>query len=41
MIGPAVDAFTRHGAFVVGADTAERADEMVDQLRGGLRFEVE
>jgi hypothetical protein len=39
-IEPVTDAFGRHGAFVVGADTPERADRLITELRETLRFEV-
>jgi phosphoribosylaminoimidazole carboxylase (NCAIR synthetase) len=38
-IAPVVDAFGRHGAFVVGAASAEEADRTVRELTATLRFE--
>ncbi|MEV4754553.1 ATP-grasp domain-containing protein [Micromonospora sp. NPDC049559] len=41
VVHPVADAFGRHGAFVVGADTAEEVDKLIAELKAQVVFDVE
>lgn len=40
-VEPTTDAFGRHGMFVVGADSPDKADRLADDLRSRVVFEVD
>jgi len=41
VIAPVADAFSRHGVFVVGADTTDEVDRLVAKLKSKVVFEVD
>jgi len=41
VVAPVTDAFSRHGVFMVGGDTAAEVERLVEELNAALVFETD